>query len=62
MRGCHRCQRPFGLTRRYVYRFSGGHLAFCSQRCKEAYRNEQAQTDPTSFFNWLWERVCPRAR
>jgi len=55
MRRCHHCQRPFGLTRHYAYRFGGGHIAFCSRRCKGAH-----QLRAWSVSNWLWERLWGR--
>ena len=63
MRRCHRCHRPFGLTRHYLYRFGGGRLSFCSKRCKDAYKEQaDARVRAWSVSNWLRERLCCRAR
>jgi hypothetical protein len=61
MRRCHHCQRPFGLTRHYAYRFGGGHVAFCSRRCKDAHQHEaREKLRAWSVSNWLWERLWGR--
>jgi hypothetical protein len=60
---CHRCQRSFGLTRQYLHRIGGGHIAFCSKRCKDAHQHDaREKLRAWSVSNWLWERLYCRAR
>jgi len=58
---CHHCQRPFGLTRHYVYRLGRGHVAFCSKHCKDTHQREaQERLRAWSVSNWVWERLWGR--